>query len=343
MITTNTLKTLQKSAEELRKLYKKPGVISAIEQMKHLSIKINNPETTRVLENNLRLAQINVQKLKKIIEPSIPDTLIQVSKLNSQLSEITNNINKTFFQLKPFIDSINNTIQRHHELFKPALIRLGRFAVLVTEKRQLYQMIADNGWPVTQSIPIDLIEEKKLTAKEIDSFVIDYFEESEMKNLRSMVSSIKKSVKAPRTRLITEIYNSYKSENFSACVSLALTQLEGISAEFLINKASSEPELKEELSKKNIIRKNPSSKRKKKVIVALEEIYKAKKNLSIIEYFASKITLELIQSKVFGHAGKHEINLHAGNILHGTATGYGTKKNALVSILLIDLVTNIKY
>lgn len=247
---------------------------------------------------------------------------------------------------KAFLDTIARTqkaladyFERNQDVFQ----KIAQTAELIHDHQVLCDTITENGWPISPSFPLrDIIDSKVAEPAKIDSYVITHFENDDYESLNALFAKAKSNTSPSRAMILDEVLNCYKLGNYHACTCLALTQLEGISLDFLIEASSQDPKLKQELTKKRIISKGPTRNRSGKVETALNLSLENWIETGMLDYIALGNTLDLINNKLFGKCKPTGIQLHAANILHGFSSTYGTKKNALIAILLIDLITTLK-
>jgi hypothetical protein len=245
----------------------------------------------------------------------------------------------------PIIEQIATAQKAVADFFErnqETLRQIAQTAVLIGRHQALCDKITDNGWPISPAFPLhEIIESKTEEPTYIDGLVITHFDEANHKNLDLLFTTAKKNVNDGRAAILDEIHDCYTSERYYACICLGLTQLEGISADFLREAASKDDQLKQELHRKNILKKGPTKKREKKVKTALELSLEDWLETGLIDFIAVANTLDLVNHGVFGSNNPTSIALKAVNILHGHSTDFGTKKNALITILLLDLISHV--
>ncbi|EHO11453.1 hypothetical protein HMPREF9714_01347 [Myroides odoratimimus CCUG 12901] len=267
-------------------------------------------EPIRKMQNQL---SASTSALQKALEPTI--------KFQESLKEPLQKFQQSFEHINKIYASIpkfENPILEHLETFKQIGERLKEY----TEKTpEYFLLIAQNGWFIDLECELNLPSKVayKIQNGELEianNLLIEYYKE----NLEQIFEKL--IVRHPnRKEILSQILNSYKTENHHLLIPTVLTQVDGICFDF---------------TKKKFFIKEKNNKYLPQVTTELEKSAENFLNLylSPLQNQTPIMVREQDINQFSCHLNRHEI-------LHGISTDYGTEINSLKVISLLKYVSDL--
>lgn len=269
------------------------------------------------INQSLRKLQSHLSTSSLALHIAIEPTLKFQESLNEPLLKIQQsfeNINKIYSSIPTF----ENPILEQLETFKEIGERLKEYAEKTPE---YFLLIAQNGWF------IDLESELNLAAKvayEIQTgelekanvLLVNYYGENlEQIFERLIIRHFK------RKQILSQILNSYRTENYSLLIPTVLTQVDGICFDF---------------TKKKFFIKEKNNKYLPQVTSELEKSAENFLNL-YLSPLQNQTPIMVREQDI----KEFPCTLNRHEILHGISTDYGTKINSLKVISLLKYVSDL--
>lgn len=224
-------------------------------------------------------------------------------------------------QLKETTDKFNSTFQKINDVFSKAFAAFQSSALKFEEKFEEIKFVANHDWLISFNLFTDSTLQEmfeiinKKDKKNFEEFVMSVFPRSQ----KNIFAEMRKRL-THRKAILTEIEQSYNHKFYFSVVTLCYTQVDGICNEKL-----------------NYGFFDTNSKTHDLKIKALEVsrglLSKIAGQLQEPRNEISRYVKEEIRDRTFQ---PDSFNRHL--VLHGHSIHYGTRKNAIRAILLMDFV-----
>jgi len=243
---------------------------------------------------------LTVKQAKEILKKHpvvIPDAFSDIRKelegFKVAAKQLETNLNKQFEGIERALREIQNGFKRYAEQLTPSL-----------------RILADHGWYIcgnsamTDSIDLS-IEIKKGNTREVDMFMVDFYE----KEFEYIINNLKKSYPG-RSKIITEAKNAHNRGMYYSSTSLFLSTADGIfNGHLFKDSKKGKPNLKKELD--------------------------CKKQMK--EYVDLLIEMSPLDA-VYGKANLFKSTLNRHKVMHGIDVEYGTRENSLKALSLLAFI-----